>query len=370
MTLLSRGPTANAALWTCAVLLASAAPASAQMPYRDSRAGLPTAPANRVTLNVTALDSAGRPVTDLTCAEIRLFDEGKPQPLSECKGNNGEASTTLILWDLMNSIPGHREYTSQQLIRALEPLAAGDSVGLYLLTHHSELFTVHPLPTGVPAKPAGAPWTLRIHPLLDQAIQRINGLRPVDAKDAGYRAGITYQVLGELQKRLAEIPGPKTLVWITSGVANWLHYQYGCKNVEYPGEAGTYLAGKCSTDCSKWGDGKCLNYAPFLEHFSAALNHSGTSLYSVEEIPEGGLPPAERGLARDTLKLLSGLTGGRIYPGGDVEKAITQSLETARGRYQLAWDAKPDGKFHKLQVESTRKGIHFEAPRGILEADQ
>jgi VWFA-related protein len=170
---------------------------------------------------------------------------------------------------------------------------------------------------------------------------------------------------------LTGIPGPKTIVWITRLVPNWLHYPYGCKDVTFPDESGGYLAGKCTSDCTKWrGPGKCIDCTPFLRHFSAELDRTDTIIYSVEETGESSLPPADRGSAKDTLQQLANLTGGRMYSNGETEKAITQSLEDARGRYQVAYNAPAaDGKYHKLRVACTRKDVRIDSQRGYF-ADQ
>ncbi len=324
-------------------------------------------PTQAVTLNVTALDAKGRPATDLTCADFQLSDEGNPRHLAPCTATGGQPPTTLIFWDLLNSIRGHREYTASLLVRALQPLPAGDSVYLYLLTNHGDLYPVHPLPTPLPRERAGTPWTRQVRATLDQAIQKVNGLRPVDEQNEGIRAAVTFHRLGELEKQLAQVSGPKTIVWITTGVSNSMRSAYGCQNLMLPGESGTYLAGECSSNCAKFGGGEtCIDYSPFLRHFSAELARTGTSLYSVEETPIGGLPHAEPGSAKDTLQQIAGLTGGRMYSRGEVEKAITRSLEDARARYQLVFEGAVDAKYHKLRVTCTRKGVHVEAPRGYF----
>ena len=358
--------------WTRAIrLFAVALLALAQLPYVAFSADNTNLPSTKdVVLNVTALDAKGRPVADLTCADFQIFDEGKPQHIAPCNLTADQPSTTLILWDLLNSIRGHREYTSSLLVRALQPLTAGDSVYLYLLTNHGDLYPVHALQTPRPPESGGTPWTQQVRPTLDQAIQKVYGLRPVDEQNEGIRAGETFHMLGELEKQLAEVPGPKTIVWITTGVSNWMLSPYGCQDLIFPGELGSYLAGKCSSDCAKWGGAeKCIDYSPFLRHFSAELARTGTNIYSVEETPSGGLPRADRGSAKDTLEQLTDLTGGRMYSRGEVEKAITQSLEGARARYKLVFDGAADGKYHNLRVTSTRKGVHVEAPRSYF-ADQ
>jgi len=369
-------------------LAACALLAHAQSPAAASDASTNTPPNTKdVILNVTALDAKGHPVTDLTTADFQIFDDGKPQNIASFKASGLQSAaetptpTTLILFDLLNSIPAHRGYISTQIIRALETVQTGESVYLYLLTNHGDLYPIHALPTPqgrTPVSrasdaeddraPASTPWTRQIHPLLDEAIQKVYGLRPIDDQDRGIRSAVTFRTLGELGRQLTDIPGPKTIVWITAGAPNWLLYPYGCKDTIFAEGSRLYAAGKCSSDCAKWqGGNKCVDYTPFLQHFSAQLDRTGAIMYSVEDTAEGALPPADRGTPKDTLQQLADLTGGRMYTGGEVGKAIAQSLSDARGRYQLAYDPpSPDGKFHKLRVACARKGVRIEAARGYF----
>jgi VWFA-related protein len=340
-------------------------------------------------LNITALDVQGHPVRDLTSTDLQIFDDGKPQQISCFKASAAQATTknpapttTLILFDLLNSIPGRREDTSTLIIRALEPLETGDSVYLYLLTNRGDIYPVHAL--GVPpqtmspsepggfeenGKPTDAPWTQQIHPLLDQAIQNVNRLRLKDYTDQGVVAAATFLALNELGEKFIKIPGPKTIVWLTRGVPNWLDYPYGCRDAIFPEGSGSYVAGKCGTDCTRRAVSKCIDYTPFLRHFSAKLARIDTVIYSVEVKAEGALPPADRGRAKDTLQQLADLTGGRMYSNGEVERAISDSLKNARARYQLAYAAPlPDGKYHKLSVVCTHEGVRIESQQGYFAA--
>jgi hypothetical protein len=92
-----------------------------------------------VILNVTAVDAKGHPVTDLTSADFQIFDQGKVQHFASFQASAAQPPTTLIFLDLLNSIPGHREYESTLIVHALEPLETGDSVYLYLLTNHASI---------------------------------------------------------------------------------------------------------------------------------------------------------------------------------------------------------------------------------------
>src|ERR1035441_8044472 len=70
----------------------------------------------RVTLNILALDAKGHPVTDLASAGFRIYDDGKLQTIASFKPGaaHSQPPTTLIFFDLLNSVSGHREYISTQ----------------------------------------------------------------------------------------------------------------------------------------------------------------------------------------------------------------------------------------------------------------
>ena len=76
----------------------------AQLAYAASSADNTNLPSTKdVTLNVTALDAKGHPVTDLTCADFQISDAGKPQHIAPCNVTAEQPPTTLIFWDLLNS---------------------------------------------------------------------------------------------------------------------------------------------------------------------------------------------------------------------------------------------------------------------------
>jgi VWFA-related protein len=348
-------------------------------------------PAKGRVLNLAALDANGRPVTDLTSAELKILDDGKVQAITNFNSIPAQSTgrtpppTTLVLFDLLNMIPGQREYLSSRIVRALEPLETGDSVYLYLLTNYGDLYPVHALSmpqetpvapwgqgTAVDRRPTDGPWTRQVRPLLDQAIQKVYGFRPKDYHDLGVLSATTFRALGELGDQFMRIPGPKTIVWITQGVSNWVGYPYGCKDVIFPEGSESYLAGKCGYECTRrHALNKCVNYTPFLQHFGEKLNRSDTILCAVDVSPVGSTPHAIPGWPRDTLEKLADLSGGRFYLDGEVEKAIAQSLQVVGARYQLTYDAPPpNGKYHKLHVECSRKGVRIVSPQGYFAEPQ
>jgi VWFA-related protein len=97
-----------------------------------------------VIVNASALDSSGRPVSDLTSADFQIFDEGSPQAIASFnvipgRSGDGKPPPIVILFDLLNAIPGQREFVASQIIKVLEPLEAEEGIYLYLLTNKGEL---------------------------------------------------------------------------------------------------------------------------------------------------------------------------------------------------------------------------------------
>jgi VWFA-related protein len=373
------------------LVVAGQTPSSKETHGASANAGHSTVPAiaKDVAVTVTALDDSGRPVTDLTSADFQVFDNDKLQTISSVRSNPAQLAagtaapgTTLILFDQLNAIPLRRAYFSTLIVQALEPVGTGESVYLYLLTNHGDLYPVHGLPAQEGAKvlptaggamrvaePSAVPWTSQVHPLLDQAIENVYGFRLVDDKDFAARSGKTFLALGEVGQQLARILGPKTIVWITTGVWNRLDFPYGCKDVLFSGESGSFVAGKCGVECARWGTDKCVDYGPFLRKFTAQLVRTNTVINSVEVTREGTIPRADRGTAGDTLEQLSRQTGGKVYLNNDVGKAISDSFANARGRYQIVYaGASADGKYHKLRLVCARAGVHLQAQQGYFAA--
>jgi len=97
-----------------------------------------TAPAKKedVILNVTALDSSGRPVTDLTSADFQIFEDVKPRAITSFKATSAQSPPgtrpppIVILFDLINTPWARREYIANRIIKVLNPLETDE--GIYL----------------------------------------------------------------------------------------------------------------------------------------------------------------------------------------------------------------------------------------------
>jgi VWFA-related protein len=311
-----------------------------------------------VNLNVIAVDNHGEPVTDLTADDFQVADAGKPQKIaffhhtdgklwqvpalkpnefSNRKGANIPFATVILL-DLLNERFGTSGTAWNELVHSLERLETADYLYLYLLTVTGQVYPVHGLPgaEAEAARPEEQPWTRQAKPLLDEAMRKVAGLKSAGI-DVAVRVPLTYRALNSLAGELSSVPGRKNIVWITDGVP--------------------LVLGPARSDT-----GQLVDFTPQLRQLTEGLERSGIAVYPVQQVFAGS-----RLESADTLDEFAGLTGGRPDAGKDIGAAIEQSMKDLRTGYQIAYYPPVrnwDGKFHKLRVTSTRKGVRIQAKTG------
>jgi VWFA-related protein len=330
-----------------------------------------------VKLNVSAMDGSGGRPGDLTEGDFQVFDNGKPQkivsfrkndtkvqplkPLAPHEFSNKTAAAvpnaTLILFDLLNDRLGVKGYAWSEITKTLQGLEASDHLYLYLLSSDARFYPVHPLPDEdvAAAKADDGSWTRDVKPMLDDAMNKAARVRPIDMTDVNVRVRTTFGSLAAISSRLAAIPGRKNLIWITRGIPISIG----------PRESYT---------------GTFEDFSGVVQSFAASLERSEIAVYPVDLSPpgmdpvadastgRGGVPSAAAGLgSADTLQQFADITGGKAYLNQDVKGAIVQATGDARMSYQLAYYPTPqafDGKYHKIKVVCTRKGIRVNSKNG------
>ena len=344
-----------------------------------------------VDLNVVALDSHGASVTDLSRADFRIIDAGKPETIAFFRHRDAAAKpaprlapgeysnrsaanvprATLILFDMLNQEFGTRGTTTNNLIHDLQSLESADYVYLYILTVNGGLYPVHGLPgaEGEASPPGGEPWTRHIKEMMDRALRDVLQVRePGVVQDIEWRAQMTFRALDTLGAELSRIPGRKSIVWLSDGVPLAL--------------------GPRRSDT-----GDFVDFTPLLRQMTETMDRSKVSIYAVRTIMLGsaaninavdspssiaatrGMAPAptasptryngEESLA--TLNTFANLTGGRPDAGKDIGVALRQALNDMRTSYQIGYyppAADWDDKFHKLRITCTRKGVRIQAKTG------
>jgi hypothetical protein len=208
-------------------------------------------------------------------------------------------------------------------------------VYLYLLTPAAKIFVVHGVEhSGAQPAPDDAAWTRRIKPLMDEALRQASGLKPIEDRYPQLRIGPTWQALDGVVSQIAEVPGPKSFLWITQGVEN-----------------GFLVPGRQLF----------IDTVP-LRQFAASLSALDTVAYAVQQRPSGSIAVASEGTPRDTLDQLSALTGGKVFPTDTTEDAIKQAeSNTEHMNYRMAFSPERlDGKYHKIRVAATRKDVKIQ----------
>jgi VWFA-related protein len=295
---------------------------------------IPESTTSLVNLNVTAVDGQGQPVTDMRADDFQILDNGKPRKVAWLLpvSRKGLPAATFILIDLYNEDLEARGLVENEVVRALERLDNGDNVYLYLLTPAATIYPVR----GV-AAPHDGQWTRRVKPMLDDALRQVNGLKSGNSLYADLRIGPTWQALSGMASQIAQVPGPKSFVWLTQGVENGF-----------------------------WQPGhQFVRDTKYLRDWAAVLSALETAIYTVQQKPSGSLELQNEGSGGETLNQLSALTGGQSYLTDRTEEAIAQAMAGAEHmNYRMAFLPESlDGKYHKLRVTSFRSDIKVQAAR-------
>ena len=326
-----------------------------------------------VSLSVVAMDKQGQPVTDLKAEDFQVQDDGKSQPIVLFHVNDNRhpapaaprpneytnrppgtrMGATIILFDLLNGSFTDREYMVGTLVKALSNVESPGNVYLYLLTNNGTLFPIHGLPErGAEAAP-DQNWTSQTKPLLDAAIQKVYGFRPVDDRDLGVRVVTTFKVLRDLGSELSTLPGRKNIVWITNGFPIQANFGGLCRNIEV-----LNVTAPCT--------GNFVDFTPVVRYLAGQLDAVGVSVYPVDEWNVDG---GDRMMVKETLDQFAGMTAGRAYPSGGTKAAIPDALQALHLSYTIAYQPAPkswDGKYHKVKLSCIRKGIQLQFEQGYI----
>ena len=302
-----------------------------------------------IKLDVEATDAKGAPVTDLHADDVRIREDGKllpvvffrfagskrtiAQPGPDEFVNRPGPPATLILLDRWNEQETTMASAWQDVSAAVGHLEDVDRVYIYFLGNHGELVPVRPLPGAemdlrVPEPPTAAAMVAK----LSDTVRSLSGLRDVANLEPTARPDLTLRALG-IVSRMALIPGPKNLIWVTHG---------------FPIQVLSVT--------QQW-----IDYTGPLMGLAQTAARAQVAIYTVDQSAQGAGADLA-GLSRQTLELIAAQTGGRWYTSGGAAAALAGAAADARGRYELAYyfPAREDrAKDHKLRVESARKGIRL-----------
>lgn len=359
-----------------------------------------------VHISVIVTDKSGHPVTDLIQNDFIIKDRGRAQKIdlfsldaanaasqqrqilprnifSDQPQYNGESpnGVTIILLDNLNSITGSAPLpyedtpywledhalanAKQHLMAFLKDLDPNDRIAIYGLTD-----TVHVLcdftcdreqllsvvnkydatgrtqratsELGAFHTPQGADFDAHI----DMSVQVMAALN----NEA--RAQATMAALTAIASHVADIPGRKNLLWITS-------------NLPFSGEAITAILSRANIVAYPVDARGLLPQMP-------QGNIEGVMDADAYAKGELGAPPAmsSQPVGIPAMERMADDTGGRaLVNTNDLTSAIRSVVEESAVTYTLGFyvDAKSlDGKLHELKVRVTRPGLNIRYPKGYF----
>jgi VWFA-related protein len=328
-----------------------------------------------VQVNVIVQDRDGNPVTDLTKDDFALFDKGQQQQIAlfakptrtasailststapsdapnffsnRVQGNSENAnSVTVILMDAINTDFRDLAYVRARVIAFIRSLKPQDQVALYLLTP-SELHTLHDFtndPETLTRSMGGDTGDT------DAATKRANKLISDAFAESNYfykggRLGIvqnTSQAMRQIAKSVENIPGRKSLVWISGGFPLYIGESdpIGARSQRY-------------------------DFSPLISATAKILANADLAVYPVDA--RGLLAPLDgRGFILpnfDSMIAIAEGTGGHAYyNSNDISGSIRKAIDDSVSSYALAYYPTHDNwdySFRSINVKLARKGLQL-----------
>ncbi len=326
-----------------------------------------------VQVNVIVQDKDGNPVTDLTKDDFTLFDKGQQQQIAlfaqpthtastisaaslpdapnffsnRVEGSSERAnSVTVILMDAVNTRFHDLAYVRARVVAFIHSLKPQDQVAIYLLTP-SKLHTLHDFTNDretLVRSVGGAPTDS------DVAAKRANKLISDAFAESNYfykggRMGVvenTSQAMRQIAKNVANIPGRKSLVWISGGFPLYIGESdpIGARSQRY-------------------------NFSPLISVTAKMLANADLAVYPVDArglwAPSGG-----RGYILpnfDSMIAIAEETGGHAYYNtNDISGSIRKAIDDSVSSYVLAYYPTHnnwDYSFRSINVKLTRKGLQL-----------
>ncbi len=372
----------------------------------------------------------GQPVSGLTKDDFALTDQGQPQtiayfseqtydpsapaaPAAAPAGTEQKtifsnrfdqqskipSSVTVILLDALNTPPQEMAMARPEIVKFLHQLQPQDRVALYGLS--TKLVVLHDftndsgsllrtlnksrLPNASQEGAANiAPTNTgddTLDDFIDTANQRIADMQSMN------RAETTTNVIAWIANSLANIPGRKNLVWISSGFP-----------FQVSGTPGPQLLARRIRQINR-GRTRAEPYRRFvkeIESAAEAVNNADLAIYPVDvrgiipsagtsasvatpDLPKPagsrirsavGTPTAPPEGNHDSMNALADRTGGvAFYNTNNIHGSIRQAIDDSRHCYVLGYypaDTQFDGKFHEIKVKVKGSGEEVRFRRGYF----
>jgi VWFA-related protein len=334
-----------------------------------------------VEVGVVAQSKNG-PVTDLTQDDFQVFDRGKLQKIAVFQKNGALRSgqplapaspdvfsnrsqarpdsppgVTIFLLDAINTHYTSQDQAKKEFLKLLGQIQPDERIGIYILGNQLRVlqdFTsdsrrlmdaVQRAPAEITRDMENMVPAFPKRPTIPDLYFRIEAT--VD------RARATTNALEAIANHLANGPGRKNLIWISSG---------------FP------LVTRClPRPCT-------ISFSAELDRATRALNNANIAVYPVDArgLIAGamlGKPPDFEGgkpspIGFDTMEQLAAQTGGVAYHDtNNIHGVIAKALEDSEVSYTLGFypdSVRLDSEFHPLKVQVQRPGVDARYRKGYI----
>jgi VWFA-related protein len=353
-------------------------------------AQVPAGPPVLMRLYPVALDATGAPVTDLTAADFKIVDQGKPEtifsfhkpvagpaaPLAALEHSNRPAGAMphniVILFDLMNENQNDRLDTWHALDKSLPQLESGSSVYFYLLNLEGELVPIHAIS---PQAADDATWPHDVVDPLDKAMKAASHGRPVHLGQED-QVKKTFHQLETLANELAAFPGRRDIVWITDGMQNVYNTKLPCNGdwvdcaLYVPHLAVTLAHAEVAVNPVSYSrdlstavnpdQGRMDKAWTPVQSTAQAPTNASNALGDVQMHNVQGSQGTDPGLDLAQMALL---TGGRTYFRLDIRSVLKQVAVDDANSFEIDYDPSAenwDNKFHKIHITCERPGVKLQ----------
>ena len=275
--------------------------------------------ANLVVLSANAVDGKGRPVRDLSRKELRIFEEGRPQPIVHFAQGRESAARVLLLVDASGSMNAQLKAASTRMaaIHLLAALGPEDQVALAAFDHRY--------------------WgVVRFTKDRQEILKGFDELTP-------FSSTALHDALDHAASDLASHgEGRRAVVVLTDGV---------------------------DTSSQKTADqviahSRALDVPIYAINVVSPLDDPESELFAGHERSA----PATQGGA--ILARYAGMSGGASFAVSDfkgLRTAAEMITEELKHQYRLGYDP-PEGppRFRRVEVRSTRKGVVVRTRSGYV----
>jgi VWFA-related protein len=340
-----------------------------------------------VQVNVVVTDKKGLPVQGLKKEDFRLFDGGKPQEIAfittesrapHAQGrrlppnvfsnrsdlaDGSHTPTCIILMDALNTEPSDQTYARDQVVKALKTLAPHTHVAIYRLGSKLEVLRDFTDSDATLLKVMSE--SNAVNPAAFDSLRPRNAhdreqMRDEYAQDRIIPLAASFI---SIANRVAEVPGRKSIIWITGGVRLSLSSQFKVRlrDLGYVGGGPEYAESGYELFRAASESFNAANVSFYgIDVHGATVNPGiGSSSGGGRTSPRASLRRAQGGLSaeqgtRDTYRMLADRTGGlAFYGSNDLAGALTRSVNDENDSYILGYypnHGEWNGSFRKITV--------------------